>query len=551
MKIEEYSKNAAENYLQTAVFVDDEIYERPKRVSVSTAVRITKSRKPASKKVAAKKALGTKTLSPPKEPTGGTLSSYDLLNSFAKKRIVCSLYEPQKGQKYSRRSDAYLLCLSADIVIVDWVIHDERGEHSLELIENLVKQSIEDEPEQLRLILVYTAEVNLLQIADRVYERMPESAIPQKNDGGLAIHTENTRIVVLGKPGLSRSEEYKDYVVEAKDLATKAIAEFTKLANGLLQGTVLQGLAEIKKNARKILTRFSSDLDPAFLTHRALMLPHEEATEHLVPLISSEIEAVLRDCMDSNLKNTALLDDWCDRWTPQRHAKAFMKNGESPNDFAKTFVSRGPEVHTSFPKTVPKKRINDKDGEKVWNVRGDYLRKLSRFLESTDSDRGPQALSELMSYRTQYSGDRVLRFGTIVRSLSNSEYFLCIQPICDSVRLSEVTAFPFLKLQAIENPDQAVSFSLTDSKKTVSLQASYKPSNLWIRSFAPTSGLVKANLDTEGGAEFHFEDSEGENYKWLSELRFAQAQREVSRLASEMSRVGLTESEWQRLCAKR
>ena len=130
----------------------------------------------------------------------------------------------------------------------------------------------------------------------------------------------NSRISILGKPGRNRPDVDEDRIVEEKDIAGIAIREFAKNADGLLHAATLLGLANIKKNSRKILSKFNSSLDAAFLTHRAMCLPNEDASSHIVPLLVSEIESVLEDVLPAPLITNELIKDWChSEWSPSDH----------------------------------------------------------------------------------------------------------------------------------------------------------------------------------------------------------------------------------------
>lgn len=48
----------------------------------------------------------------------------------------------------------------------------------------------------------------------------------------------------------------------------------------------------------------------------------------------------------------------------------------------------------------------------------------------------------------------------------------------------------------------------------------------------------------DNGRPHFFTDISGINYRWVDQLKNNHAQRAVERLASDLSRVGLTESEW-------
>ena len=47
-------------------------------------------------------------------------SPQDIVASFAKKQMVCALYQPNKKAKFSPASEVFALCRTADVVIVDW-----------------------------------------------------------------------------------------------------------------------------------------------------------------------------------------------------------------------------------------------------------------------------------------------------------------------------------------------------------------------------------------------------------------------------------------------
>ena len=109
--VKEYSVYAAQQFLQTAVLIDDRIYER-KDGSVTDRrkeVAAPKRRKKVIKR-AEGKSPGEVSIS---ENTQGAdeFSSYDVVTSFAKKQIICSLYQPKKVQQYLRRPTYSLYAL--------------------------------------------------------------------------------------------------------------------------------------------------------------------------------------------------------------------------------------------------------------------------------------------------------------------------------------------------------------------------------------------------------------------------------------------------------
>lgn len=159
-------------YLQTVVVVDDRIYEKTSSgLPTGLMAPPTRSRKAAVKSAQTendkKSALAGNFVNSEKSEE---VSFHDVQNSFAKKRIVCSLYQPLKTASFGEQSDVYCLCSTADVVIVDWDLHGDMGNKATILVGSLIEQSMKEIPHQLRLVLIYTMEANLQAIASKIYD---------------------------------------------------------------------------------------------------------------------------------------------------------------------------------------------------------------------------------------------------------------------------------------------------------------------------------------------------------------------------------------------
>lgn len=544
--VETYSKYAAEKFIQTAVFVDDRIYEKQSKTSGDTKnVVAPKIRKKATR--------SAEEAEPIQEVEVGEADSLpdarDIVTSFAKKQIVCSLYQPKEEAKYSQSSDIFPLCRAADVVILDWDLFGDGGNRATELADGLVTQAANDVPEQLRLILVYTQEANLFEIANKLYEKINDSigkAIePRPEDSGMAFHTENSRVVVLGKPGRTRAPDQEAFVVDESDLADVAVKEFAKLASGILHAATLLGLSEIRNNSRKILSKFNSELDPGFLTHLSMSLPEEDASSHVIPLLVSEIESVLEDAIPKPLVPMKLLEDWCENvWKPGPHLQNIFdkKDIEHHRKVAKIICTKGFSAAKEFENKTPKLGSSNKNTRMAAKI----------FLPSSDSDSN-QKFSHLMSSRTFYGDkEKTLKLGSVVHHREEDSYFLCIQPICDSVRLREERVFVFVRMgkSGESESDDASHVIILSDGSVQELVFQPKSYLCFTSTFSPDVAAqeVIAKPD-DNGAPF-FENTDGENFYWVDQLRASHAQRAVERFASDLSRVGLTEAEWLRRLAR-
>ncbi len=557
---------SAEQYLQTVVLVDDRIYENESgSVSSHLTTPETALRQPARKSATASSGK------PGKERVGKVefteqpdeVSFRDVQNSFAKKRIICSLYQPNKSASFGKQSEVYKLCSTADVVIVDWNLHGDSGDKATTLVRNLVEQSRKEIPHQIRLVLIYTLEMNLRSVSDEVFndlvEVLGEDSVDVEPDcEGLVLTTDNARVVVLGKREETTLPQFKDYCVPEGELATRTIREFSQLASGLLQGIVLRGIANLRKNNRRVLARFHKDLDAAFLTHRAFLLHDEEAFGQVVPLLTDELRAVLEDSLgDSPLGKASdvkeILADWCDEhWKAKSDAALKIGTGVDPLEFAKDVFCNWPTIEDySWARESKIAGLVDKkgDGSIQWKKNGHN--KLSEYLlGDSEADCCAEKLGSLMSQRARYDQSaRALHLGVILREVVDEKrYLLCLQPSCDSVRLQgKSQPFMFCVLKEPEG-DKPFTHCIVGSGDEV-LRLGYKPevAGVVVSTFKTGTGTICAEKDDNG--RFNFRNEDGADYEWIAELKTEHAQRAAEEFGRQLSRVGLTESEWLRLNA--
>lgn len=535
--LHDFSKNAVENFVQTVVFIDDKIYSSASSrgtVLEPKSLSIPKTRKSAIKS-AETTSSEVSVLKTPEEESAN-YSPHEIQASFAKKRIVCSLHQPLKDEPVDVDSVTYNLCAAADIIIVDWDLYGDDGDKATQLIENLVMQSLKDDPHQLRLILVYTDSPNLFDVADRVSEKLAASLSDGFEDRDLAFHTSNSRVAVLGKPA-ERNADSKPFEVAEADLADRAIDEFCKLADGMLQSVILLGLAVIRKQSRKILTKFDAGLDAAFLTDRALKLPHEEAFNHITPLLVSEIQAILEDTLESPLFPEAVVQDWCNISEFGACAQSAIQ-GIDFKTFAFDFCCFGTEAKKRHKLTNPPK---DKKLQSVLLPDKKGINPLQTDMMSLEQ------LAVLMSQRTHYDNQkRFLKLGTILKEKTGDRYLICLQPACDSTRLRASTPFVFCYMNKPDDSKYKVTHIIPDGSGYSEL--SYNPckEDRMVINFLPSSQNRVTATKTESN-EYIFRSDSHVDYEWIAQLKTEHAQRAVEDFARALSRVGLTESEWLRM----
>ncbi len=566
---DEFIFESAEQYLQTVVLIDDRIYENKSESVISPLDKPpTERRKAALKSVTPSSDTSGKENNKEKEPEKAEEVSFrDVQNSFAKKRIICSLYQPKKSASFGEQSEAYKLCSVADVVVVDWDLHGDSGRKATDLVGILVKQSMRDIPHQLRLILIYTIETNLGAVANNIYEALMdrfEVDSIEVIDGseGLILTTDNSRVVILGKRPNPSLPQYSEFFVPEKDLAERTITEFSRLASGLLQGIVLRGFAKLRENNRRILTRFHKDLDIAFLTHRSLLLP-DESFGQIIPLLTDELRAVLEDTLGEYPLGAApsvkrILDDWCDKhWIQKNNAKLKIGNGANGSEFVKDVFCNGPAIKKDYSRVQRSEipgLIEKRDPESPKWKEGGCDKLAEYLLGDSEVEHCHEKLSSLMSQRVRYdNAPKELHLGVIIRELADeTRYLLCLQPICDSVRMKgKRRAFIFSSLNETEEGKRFTNCVMDVSGTVIRLD--YKPmvSSVFVSIFQPGTDAVLADQDNTGRLIFEDADTaDTKEYEWIAELKIEHAQRAAEQFGRELSRVGLTESEWLRIKAK-
>lgn len=329
--------------------------------------------------------------------------------------------------------------------------------------------------------------------------------------------------------------------------------EFSRLTDGLLQGAVLHGLAEIRRQSKRILMKFHSGLDGAFLTHRALGLPHQEALEHIVPLLLSELEAVLEDSISPPIIEQTVIDSWCEsKWAPSEEAQLFVGSGNDIREFAKKFCALGMNLYHEYTLTTNSdlsKVVKGLQKNKWPSKDNNVFRPLSSILSSDETGYDLRELAALMSIRTRYGAPQHMTLGTIIRSVlqdNSHKYLLCLQPVCDSVRLSGATSFIYCALTETDNPKAALVIGHEGGFINLSYTPKVKDTTVLI--FNPTKGIVTPSENSDRTPIFV--DVNGKQYEWLAQMKPAHAQRAAANFSKEIGRIGLTESEWLRLWSK-
>jgi hypothetical protein len=545
--IQDFSLEAAKRYLQSAVFIDDNIYNQSSATPDEVAnVEVRQPKAVMEQATAAEE--------PPREgpPANGTpapeappFRTKDLVGSFADHGIVCALYEPEPNFPTDENSTVFKLCQTADLIALDWDFHEVgvKGTKPKSLIENLIKSGNRVAPHHVRLIAIYTNTPSLQSIANSIFQHLEAGQVKVDpiDNCPLRLQAGSSRIVVLGKAGgVARIEAEKPFTVAESELAGRLVNEFASMNHGILPSCALLGMAAVRRNSRRILDKFRADMDAQFLLHRALIRTSEEAFDQLPELLGDEFRAVVEDAEYRPEDLAKFVAVACAEVAVKPPVNPWKIGGEECQRVLKDFWVQ---------ENALRKRLEGRDKE-VAKADGPQPKKpvesLAMMCSPENSD-AHERFAALLALRTQYKADeRTLGFGTIVLDRATNQYSVCIMPLCDSLRLKSLTAFPFWKLAASGKGNPVIIQRDNGQLLKLVFEPAKPSACMWIASFVPhsTKGVVSASKDSSGKQIFKGEQAD---FEWVAQLKPSHGQRIANAIAQQLSRVGLTEAEWARL----
>lgn len=542
----ELSQEVAGKFLHTVVFVDDQAgfieRERPKKLE-----------KPGRGGGQGKDA----------QESGNRRNTHELdakkvIDVFASKGMVCSVLKPGEGE------DPFGLATKAaeraDVLILDWRIYDDDGEKAMRIIGNIIASDLSENP-RLRLIMVYTGEPNIDAISEKIKEKHCDNF--NKNDGGFAFSQGHLRIVIFAKDGASVPDEYSDRVLSIDDLSDRVIAEFAKITAGLVSNVALESLAVLRDNTHRIMDGLGPEMDPPYLAHRILLPNPDDAIYHAVDIVASEFHSLLHDYEVGKKADMEAVRAWL-YLKEQKYGISNLRIGTQNENVESEklcdWVKNGFKGSKWLDEYVKRKHPNLSE-DNIPNKKENIERKVYKTIietfcaEGVDVTELDHRFAMFTSLKNRYGiSERrpILTLGTILKS-EPAEFWLCIQPRCDSVRIEKKRNFFFLPLEVVDG-DKKFDLILEDKEnKFKKLKIHYKiydSTHFEFSSDGSDEQVIRAKAEN-GDFVFYTADETRSKFKWVSELKTEHAQRIANDFAAKLSRVGLDESEWLRRGANR
>lgn len=538
-KFSDHVREIVDDFLQTVVIVDDQALQ----VSGPTAPDDDPADGGENQAVGG---LAIEDVQAPDEetPSADELPAKEVIDAFASRGLVCAILHPDNAveQRLLRAAER------ADLLVVDWVIDENRGGRALELIADVIKEDEQSDSHRLRVIAVYTGQSDLASVADSL-EKILEDAYQEseldREDGSLSMTKGPVRLTVFAKehvkapvPGGASSR------VKFAELPEKLATEFSALTHGLVSGVALQALAAMRRDTHRILDNLGPGLDPGYLGHRVAQMRPIDAEAHLTDMVAAEFRSVLADAQVGAKADLGAIRLWL-TWIAKESG---LKPGE-------LFGFDPAMKRTQLVKMLRDGLGDDaKLDEQQASIEGGSKSKLKEVrkaatklfcIDDGASMRSDGEFSARMMLRTIYGKPRrELHIGTII--YRGDRFLLCVQPACDSVRLdpgSDV-AFPFLLLDPPSKGKVDLIVPHPSTEKWTPLALARKPNAIEMIRFRPTANRTVPAY--KNGSTYFFR-STGHTYRWVADLKPEFAHRVANELAQQFSRIGLDEPELLRL----
>lgn len=507
---------------------------------------------------------------------GARLDADAVIKAFADIGSVCAVLNPVPGDAFQERIAK--AAIRADIVVLDWKIHHSVGDATLSIVRSILQS--DQNGHRLRLIAIYTGEPNLARISERTQEVIDEFYDDEvlEIDELLRISKGPVRVVVLAKEGVTndRTLERQAQEVTEVDLARRLVDEFALMNSGLLRSLALAGIASVRNKAHQVLMRFDRSLDAAYLGHRLLLHHPPVAEDQVVAALGAELLSVLEADRPGLYADISAIRQWLsdkqlEKFNHDEAMEATQKavqrediDRQEEDNVVDLNAPLGFREDSNLVEAWSELLLRGVDADGVTlptEGKAPLKRKSTEaFAHSSDAAmRSNQDFAALLSLKMRYTEERPrLTLGTILQDLSREPdtFLICLQPKCDSTRLKSDVGFPFLPLESVSTLTTNVAFDLVveiQDGRWEHLAIDTRPSRLVARSFSPLRdeadeilppGEVLAEGDPTNG--FVFSDTEGINYRWISEIKDEHALRVTGEVASALARPGPDDSEWLR-----
>lgn len=528
----DYGLGAAKRFLKTAIVIDDEIsVEPPSGETADELIVPPFSVNPAEQA----QQTNVRGAAPPAARYEAQVQIKLLADAFLDKQIVCGVLKPEAAdsdQQVIKR--AVHAAKVADVVIIDWYLRSHQDKLALSILKEIL-QADQALNGRLRLIIVYTSADPLIERRSALAEHLRRAKFEPLEDphDDTLLTIGDCRVRFVRKKSI-------DTGMPIRELPDFAIEEFAKHRNGLLANFALLGIAALRDATHHILSNLNKNLDIAFVGHRMLIRHDAEARGFAMNLFLLHLKGVLSlpEYLGGALSDEEL-SLWFDEHFGYQEAEAQLKGEGTTKDELREMVLKGTSKAEKAQKAhkalfLPASKDDPlRVGEVEKKISQDFAR-FSTFVRELD---GFNTLpSDWMP---------TLTLGSVVKLIGRrTQYFLCVQPACDTVRIKEDRYFPFVELVTEKAAKSTENLVVRDGEKRLVVCVSTQAGSRVYEMFKPDASQTVRAESQDG--KFLFSSTTRQIYWWLGDIDPLKAQRIATDVSGSLARVGIDEYEWLR-----
>lgn len=527
------------------------------------------------------------------------LDTLELTNAFFEKGIVAGIYQPkidsyQQPEEFAEKARS--ACEKADIIILDWILKDRSSVYSKAIVKKILHSDYMGGG-RIRAIMIYTGESKLNDLRNELFDYLNDYAL--NKDVDFEIRAKNLIISFYNK----NHESYTfspDRAVRESEIPKVALSSFAILVQGLTPIFAMKSAATIRKNTGRIISRFDSSLDSAYLAHRVL-LPEPQDSE--VFMLENFVSYTRNILAISRVDNLTLGEKSIELWIKENNDKLDkkIKNDQGEYSFELDEIIQLAQVGFSnklYSILEKKKESMCKPFKDTSNASS--LNAINIFnSDKCDVIESSIELSILSSFRRTFKDiagtneTPYLTQGSLIYSKSKDLFLLCITPKCDTVRIEKEQKFSFVVLNEAtgkkfdiiipgnhfvsSNKDkfrkklrEQIVHSLIDyrdlddkSEIKINLYEQLKTINtkehsgyIHLRTtpkfhelehiIFESDDIKRIPSNNRGPELIEFWDSEFNEYIWIGDLHDLNTIYRVGNLVSNLNRTGTDEVEWLR-----
>ena len=242
------------------------------------------------------------------------LNAKALVEAFSDEGIICCPYRPDDENDEIVVERAASIGRNADILVLDWELGGG-GDRAVSIIKRIVTKD-QETGGRIRLIAVYTGDPNLASIISIVKKEVFPH-LGKVDSGCFELHDKHTHVVFYAKKGLV-PDILADRRLPEEKLPKQLVSDFAAASYGLVPNVALKALAKVRDAAHHVLSRYDKRLDPALLTHRALIDYPEDAEQFVLDLLAGELRSIL---MASDIGSTQFGNESIRLWLEKANFK--------------------------------------------------------------------------------------------------------------------------------------------------------------------------------------------------------------------------------------